>query len=148
MAAIATRIIGRHRTGWLLFGLALALALRPADAPATQLSVRLIEASNAEGGMDRALQDIAPLLRNNLPFKTYTLVDAQAVRLPSTGQALTLRGGYIVRCQGSLERLAVTVELNGRVLIQTEIALRPGAPMILGGFSGGRGKMLVVLVAR
>ena len=135
----------------LLAGIFCSLVAAPpagsAAFAAEQVTARLVEASNAGGGTDASLRDVQRLLGGNLPFKDFRLVDQGTMRLPAAG-AVPLRGGFLLRCRGIAERLGVTFEQGGKVLIQTELALSAGRPVVLGGFPCPRGKLLLVLTVR
>lgn len=141
-----------HRTGLrfvarlaVLLWLGLPVLAAEAGAP---LSVRLVEAANDREEVSPALRDVVPMLRSNLPFRRFTLLDQATVKLPSTGQQAGLAGGFLLNVQGSQDRLSVTLERHGKVLIQTVLSLQNGKPFVLGGFPQGAGKLLLVLVVR
>ena len=147
MTRIRTRI-----TGWraLLAPLAAVAAMWLASpaAPATQLTARLVEAGNQGEGVDAAIRDVAPLLKANLPYRQFRLLDRKRLALPGGG-ATELRGGYLLRCSGNPDRVSITMERGGKVLIQTVLSLAGGRPAVLGGFPSDRGgRLLVVIEAR
>ena len=145
----------RHLLAWILRALLAGIfwgwvAAAPAGSAAfgaERLTARLVEASNTGDGTDASLRDIQRLLGSNLPFKDFHLVDQSTMRLPAEG-VVPLRGGFLLRCHGIADRLAVTFERDGKVLIQTELALSSGRPVVLGGFPCPRGKLLLVLTVR
>lgn len=139
-----------HRKGlrWIV-GLVFLLGLPGLAArAAAPLSVRLVEAANDREEVTPALRDVVPMLRNNLPFRRFTLLDQTTVKLPSAGHQAELAGGFLLRVQGSQDRLSVTLERHGKVEIQTVLSLQNGKPFVLGGFPLGAGKLLLVLVVR
>lgn len=135
-----------RRLGLLLVA-AFALLASPVLA-GQQLGVRLVEASGGPARTDPALKDVEAMLKGNLPFSQFRLVDRTAVRLPAIQQATDLKGGVVMRFNGDQQKLAVTMEQGGRVVLQTQIALHDGIPLVLGGFPSGGGRMMIVLVVR
>lgn len=133
--------------GWLL---AVALCFLPAASAGAgqQLGVRVVEASGGPARTDPALHDVEKMLKGNLPFSQFRLVDRASVRLPAVQQAAGLKGGITLRFNGDQMKLAVTMEQGGKVVLQTQIALHDGVPLVLGGFPSGGGRMMIVLVVR
>ncbi|MEI6562785.1 MAG: hypothetical protein WCO42_00600 [bacterium] len=111
------------------------------------LSVRLVEASHAGQGMGTGLGDVSRLLLDNLPFKSFQMLASRSMSLPADGVA-SLSEGIVARCTGSQETLKVVIERGGKAVMQTTVALRDGTPLIIGGISTGRGKMIVILLAK
>ena len=111
------------------------------------LSVRLVEASHAGQGMDTGLGDVSQLLRDNLPFKSFQLLASRSLSLPADGVA-SLSRGLVARCSGDQRNLSVTVESGGRKVMQSTVELRDGTPLIMGGFSSGKGKLILILLAK
>lgn len=144
----------RMRTRWtgLAAALGIATLLVAWPAPAAQAGqtahIRLIAASGGPAKTDGALRDVEPLLKRNLNFSQLRLLDSGSVKLPSTGSAVALKSGVTVRCNGSADRLSITVESGGRVVAQTQVAMRPNIPLILSGFPGSGGTMMVIVQLR
>ena len=144
----------RMQTRWT--GLAAALAIvslalgwpAPAAQAASTAHIRLVAAAAGPDKTDAGLRDVAPLLKRNLHLTQLQLVDSGSVKLPSTGDIVALKSGVTVRCNGSADRLAITVESGGRVVAQTQVAMRPGIPLILSGFPGGGGTLMVIVQLR
>jgi hypothetical protein len=113
----------------------------------SMLSVRLVEANNAGQGMGTGLGDVAHLLQNNLPYKTFQLLASRSMSLPANSAA-SLSSGIVARCSGGQENLNVVLERGGRKIMQTTVELRDGTPLIIGGISSGQGKLIVVLLAK
>ncbi len=111
------------------------------------LSVRLVEASHAGQGMGVGLGDVANLLQNNLPYKTFQLLASRSMPLPAKGVA-SLSSGIVARCEGTQESLNVVLERGGKKIMQTSVELRDGTPLIIGGLSSGQGKLIVILLAK
>lgn len=120
----------------------------PAALAAQTAQIRLVAASAGAEKVDAALRDVAPLLKRNLNVTQIQLLDSGSVRLPSTGDVLAMKAGVTVRCNGSADRLAITVESGGRVVAQTQVAMRAGIPLILSGFPGSGGTMMVIVQLR
>jgi hypothetical protein len=111
------------------------------------LSVRQVEASHAGQGMDTGLGDVSQLLRDNLPFKSFQLLASRSMSLPADGVA-SLSRGMVVRCSGDQRNMKVTIESGGRKVMQSTVELRDGIPLIMGGFPSGKGKMILILLAK
>jgi hypothetical protein len=110
------------------------------------LSVRLVKASSTGDGVDQSIQDVAGLLRENLVFKSYTLVAAQRVGLPAHAAAVVM-GGYSVLCDGTANRLQIMIRQGNRPLVNTTVSFKSGKPIILGGFPARDGRLIFVFVA-
>ncbi|MDZ4198754.1 MAG: hypothetical protein U1E27_05645 [Kiritimatiellia bacterium] len=131
---------------WTLF---CALALLATAAPAAErLQIRVVEASMEESAADPGLRDVAAFLKENLPYRSFRLVDQTTLALPAPGNRVSLRPGFAVLGKGPQNRLDLTLEKDGRVLLNTVLSLRDGVPVVVGGFPGGRGRLMFVLVAR
>jgi len=111
------------------------------------LSIRLVEAGNAGQGMGAGLGDVAHLLQNNLPYKTFQLQASRSMSLPASSVA-SLSSGIVARCSGGQDNLNVVLERGGKRIMQTTVELRDGIPLIIGGISSGQGKLIVVLLAK
>ena len=109
------------------------------------LTIRLVEASNDGDGIDKGLRDIGSILKGQLPFKRYRLIDRGRCKLPAK-QSIGLARGYNVECQGNQEHLTIKVRHRKSELLTTTVALRDGKPLMLGGFPDRKGKLLLVLL--
>ncbi len=131
------------RCGWVLSWMVATLV------HAAEFDVRVIAASTGPPKIHPSLRDVEPLLRRHLNFQQFELVDRGSIRLPSNGQPLRLdQGKLVVRCTGQEERLSLTIEQNGRTIVQTQISLRRGHPLIFSGLPDSRGTLLITLVLR
>ena len=111
------------------------------------LSMRLVEASNGDGGMDSSLNDVASALRGQLAFKSYRRVASGSVPLPANKNKASL-SGYTITCSGPQNALAIKISKGRSNLVNTTVNLRDGRPLLLGGFPSKNGKMIVVFIAR
>jgi len=130
----------------VLLLLAAQVEARPSNA---RLHIRLVEAYN-EGPPSRqasVLRDIEGMLRRNLPYRNFRLVGSGSLAVPANG-LVKLNKDVSVRCSGSLNNMSVALERKRKMALQTRVQLRPGRPFIVGGFPGGAGKLLVVIVVR
>ncbi len=125
----------------------LALAGLASSAAADSLGIRLVQAANDGSGVGGGLADVAQLLQDNLKFKSFQLVSSKSVGLPASG-ATELGQGFTARCSGGADNLSVTIERSGRRVLSSTVQLQRGTPVILGGFSSGAGKMIVILSLR
>ncbi len=114
---------------------------------AGNLSIRLVEAHNESSAVAGGLRDVAGTLRQSLPYKGFDLVGSSGMGLPANGTA-SLGAGFSVRCSGPQNSMNATILRNGKQVLSTSLNLRSGTPVILGGFSSKRGRLLVLLVAR
>lgn len=121
-------------------------AARPA-AGATLL-LRAVTASSGSAEMDPALRDVEPLLKRHLQYTQFRLAGSAAVPLPADGAAVKLGADVVARCRGDLDRLVLTIEQRGRVVVQTQVGLRRGVPLVFSGLAGREGTTLIVIVAR
>ena len=139
----------RRRRARFLLALALLLAGAAGGLQAATLRIRMIRGSHEEGQTPPALADIADMMRNTLAFKTYAL-DAEArMPLPADGRVVKLRV-YDVTCTGPAERLKVSIVRRDKRVLDTVASVRPGHPVILGGFPARRGegvRMFVLTIA-
>ncbi len=112
---------------------------------ADTLRIRMIRAGFEEGLTAHALLDVMAMMKNTLAFKTYTL-DAEArLPLPADGAVARLRV-YEVTCKGNADRLSVHIVRRGKRILSTEATIRPGHPVILGGFPArSKGMRMFVL---
>ena len=111
------------------------------------LSVRLVEASNSGGGMGTGLNDVSHLLQSNLPYRSFQLLGARSMTLPADSSAAMGRS-VTVKCSGAQDGVSVTVDIAGRTALQSTVSLRDNTPLVLGGFSSGKGKLIVILLAK
>jgi hypothetical protein len=121
----------------------LIVGLVSAIAEAQNLTVRLVTASN-EHGENAGLEDVIGALRENLPYRSYTLVDTGKVKLPATETSCKLEG-YSLTFRGDSKNLTVEILKGRKELLKTTISLNKGAPLVLGGFSDGNRKLVFVL---
>lgn len=128
---------------------ALVVAARPGwAAGAGELSVRAIAASAGPPSIDAALKDLEPMLRRHLNFSRFQLMGRATVPLPAQGAPVRVAGDTVVRCTGGAERLSLTIEQRGRVVVQTQVLLRPGAPLVFSGLSEKGGTLLIAVQMR
>jgi hypothetical protein len=112
-----------------------------------ELSIRLVEASNSGQGAGGGLEDVAQLLKDNLPFDSFRLLAEKSMGLPANG-SVALAEGIVVKCSGDQGNLSVTIERGRKEQIRNTIELRKDSPFIVGGFPSGKGKTIVVLRLR
>jgi hypothetical protein len=114
---------------------------------ADSLSIRLVQAGNEGSGVGGGLGDVAQLLQDNLRFKSFQLVSSKSIGLPANGAA-ELGQGFTARCSGGANNLSVAIERSGKRVLSSTVQLQRGTPLIVGGFSSGNGKMIVILSLR
>jgi hypothetical protein len=116
-------------------------------AAADSLSLREVEASNDGSGVPAALQDVGKVLQSSVGFTGYRLLSSRTLPLPASG-SVALQNGYTFKCSGPRENLEVLVTRGTEEILRTTASLRPGKPLVLGGFPGARGRVLLVLVVK
>lgn len=132
-----------------LMALAMSLAARPAaaqDRGGAMLDVRMVEARTEAGPADPRLNDIQGELKRNLPYGSFEMVERTAL---SSEDGVAHLGSYTIRASGGKDACQVTIERNGKILVQTRLRLERGKPAVLGGFANERGgRILFVIVLR
>ena len=124
----------------------LTLALATCAARADTLRIRMIRASLDEAETPAELLDIVAMTRNTMAFKSFSLDAEETLPLPTSGGVRELKV-YRVECSGDSEKLAVKITRRDRCIIRTEVAVRRGRPIVLGGFParfGGGVRMFVL----
>ena len=129
------------------FVLAALIIVCATTALADALTIRLVEASNSGRGVGDGLRDVAGLLRNNMPFSSYVLLDTRQAAVPGNG-IVTMQGGYRVEYSGGPGSLTVTIQRGGKVLLRSTVALTSVSPVVVGGFPSGNGKAIFVFTLR
>ncbi|MDA1043686.1 MAG: hypothetical protein O3C57_00525 [Verrucomicrobia bacterium] len=114
---------------------------------AEQLSLRLVEAHNESNVLAAGLSDVSDTLRKNLPYSGFDLLGSSGLPLPANGTA-ALGAGISARCSGPQNNLTIVITRNRQQVLSTTLNLHHNTPVILGGFTSTRGRMLVLLVAR
>ncbi len=113
----------------------------------------LITASNEAGQTDRRLAPYEATLRRILRFESFRQVGTgrASVDIPANG-TLSLGDGHELELEaeasdGKGVHLKVRWTADGRTLMNTGLALRPGVPAVLGGPStGNKGDVYAVLL--
>jgi len=111
------------------------------------VSIRLVHASNSGEGVEKGLEDIGKILQSQLAFKKYEMVDRKSCSLPAD-KTIKMTFGYLVKCLGTQENLTINVSQKKKELLKTTVSLQDGKPLILGGFPGEGGKLLLILLAK
>lgn len=107
--------------------------------------VRLVRASNVPG-IDPAVQDVKQAMSDNFAFKGFSLQDQKTFTLPAD-TTFTL-GEYSIKCQGSQRQLKIFVGQNKKLLVNTDVTLIDGKPLVVGGFPAQDGHNLIVFTSR
>ncbi len=144
-----------NRPLFSLFLFALAVTLAPIAHAAEHARIQglLISASSDRGETDRRLSAYEPTLRRILRFESYRFLgdDSASLDVPATGH-LALGEGNELEIQtessdGRSIRIKVRWLKNGRTLMSTGLALRPGVPAVIGGPSTGhKGDVYAVIL--
>ena len=130
--------------------LLLCLGILCLAAPAmagSDLSIRLVEASNSGRGSPSGLNDISGILKESLGFDSAVLIASSWIRLPADRQSRAL-ADYSVTCSGPHNKLSISVQRGGKPLLKTGVALQDGKPLIVGGFPTPAGKHVLVFLLR
>lgn len=135
------------RCGWAA-GILLSILAFPAVSAraADMLDVRMVEATQVQQPRDPRLRDVQHLLESNLPFASFVMIERVAVS--AVDGTATLEGGYTLRARGGSDLCRLTLERDGKTILQTQIRLKGDKPLVLGGFQGRKGKILLVIQAR
>lgn len=143
-------IKAKHVLLIVLLGLLCGTEAQAAEASA-RVQVILVQASDAEGGVDKALRSYAGNLNRLFRFKSYRQSSRQTLRLSlpgegkvslSGGQTLTVRSDEASR--GGL-KAQISWRKGSKSLLNTRINLRPGSPAVLGGPRSRDGTWLLIL---
>ena len=95
-----------RRSFWLVMIVAAGM-MAPA-AMAETLQVHMVQASNSGAAkIDAGLKSFEKLLKSNLPFKRFTLVDKKTIALPG-GKAIPLKD-YSLTCKGTAANGSIPV---------------------------------------
>jgi hypothetical protein len=134
-----------HRTlSWLAAVLLLwGQAVQPAQAENNTLSIRLVRASQGSE-TDPQLRDVAALMRGNMAFSSFKLLESQTVALPASAP-VKMGKNYKVALKGPAENLEITVTRGLHVMLKTRVVLQGRVPLVLGGIPAKDGTLLFVL---
>ena len=134
----------------ILLTLFAGLSAQVAEGSAS-VQVILVQASNQEGGVDRALKPYAGNLERLFRFKSYRQSSRQTLRLDTPGEgSVSLAGGQVLTIRsdagskGSL-KAEISWKRGSKSLLHTRINLRPGSPAVLGGPRSKDGTWLLIL---
>lgn len=124
-----------------------------ARAERTTIDGILITASNTPGQTDRRLAPYEATLRRILRFESFRQVGSgrAAVDIPAKARFAIGNGHELELETESSDGKAVHVKVRwsaqGRTLMNTGLALRPGVPAVLGGPStGNKGEVYAVIL--
>ncbi|MGI5868086.1 MAG: hypothetical protein ACOX9C_01390 [Kiritimatiellia bacterium] len=118
-------------TAALLLTAAVGFAAQP------MLNIRLVKLTG-DGAVTPGLENIAAIIRRNLPYAGCVLVDQQGCMMPPNA-TLAFRRGYTVVCSTLPENaIGITIQKHRKMLLSTAVTLQGDSPVIIGGFGGGR----------
>lgn len=134
----------KHLMIWLLAFLTLAPVL--AASADEQINLKLVLAKKTENGsVGKGLNDLKDLLKSNLSYNSYTLLGQKTVPLEENKE-ISLAGEVTVAIANVKEHaLNLSIKHGKKKVLSARVNLRKGKPAVLGGFSGKKGKMMVVL---
>lgn len=118
-----------------LFAAMLLLAVMPAFAAMEMLNIKLVKLSN-RGYVSPGLENVAAIIRRNLPYAGCELVDQKACVLPASS-TLAFKDNYSLVCTSKPEGVVVTILKKNKLVLSTAVNLKDSKPIMLGGFSGG-----------
>ena len=128
-----------------ILALVVAVGLFGQAAMAETLHVHMVQASNnGAAKMDGSLKSFEKLLKSNLPFKRFTLVDKKTVPLPG-GKPMPLKD-YTLTCTGTAANLSISLAHKGRNVMTSNVKIEEGKPLIVGGFPDASDKDARVLL--
>ena len=133
--------------------LALALVLASASVafaadPAGRIRVHFIAASTTDTPKtDERLSALLPLLKKNLPYNTFKLLDERVAALQASG-TVNLSQNFILTLQDKGSgKVAVTISRDGKDALNTSAVLTAAnRPLVIGGFPDGAGANLLVVL--
>lgn len=129
---------------WMLGLLMLAPVL--AASAGEQVNLKLVLAkNNKSGSIDKGLNDVEDLLKGNLSYNSYTLLGQKTVPLKVTPRIILAEGVTVALSDVKENSLNVRIDQGKKRVLTARINLRAGKPAVLGGFSGNKGKMMVIL---
>jgi hypothetical protein len=122
------------------------LLLGAVGAQAQQkLLIRLVRATNTPH-VDPSVRDVVQAMSGSYAYKGFALKAQSTLPLPASGAA-TL-GEYWVSCEGPAEKLKIRVKRGAAQLLNTDVTLITGKPLVLGGFPAQDGHNLLVFTAQ
>lgn len=112
----------------------------------TTIRVRLLEADNSAMPSTPELQDVLPLLRENLRFQSYRLLASRDAAATAGTRVALAHDLNLTVTESNTERQSVQVHHLDRLLLETKLRLTPGKPIILGGFPSRDGGSLIIVI--
>ena len=147
MNSALIRSLGRFALAFLCLFCYSAHAQTPTPGSGFTLRVRLVRASPDQAPTDPDLASLADLLRNNMSFRSFRLLDSQSVPLPlPTARTLHFSGRFRLALEGPPNTLNVTLARDRQTILKTRAVLRPGAPLVIGGIPDGSGGTLLFVL--
>lgn len=146
--------VPRFHALWLALLAAACVAGTATSSSGVTLEATMILASDQAAAQDPRLEFIEYKLRRIFGFEYYSYQggDSASVALPGTVSLNPGRGStlsvHVSDAGGDRVRASVQWLRGGTVVLNTTVAMKRGAPVILGGISEGKGKLIVTLVAR
>lgn len=142
-----------QRLRQLIFFLSAAVLLAGAATAGAQgrpaqhrtIKVRLLLADNSGESSSEDLNDILPLLKKNLRFNSYRLVSQRTTQ----ARASTLDLPFAYKLQYTdvdLPSVTVSISRKAKTLLRTRLYLRPGRPVLVGGFQHGRDSTVILVL--
>lgn len=109
------------------------------------LRIRLVQASPEPGPTDPALVPLADLLRRNMTFRSFRLLDVKTLRLPAA-QTLPFPGRFRLSLEGTAAALTVTLNRGSQTILNTRTSLHSRTPLVIGGVPHGSGGTLLFVL--
>ncbi|MDT8388995.1 MAG: hypothetical protein RRC34_00615 [Lentisphaeria bacterium] len=129
---------------WLA-GLVILAPLMAASAD-QQVNLKLVLAKAAESGStDKGLNDVEDLLKGNLSYGSYSLLGQKTVPLQANPRIILAEGVTVALSDVQKNSLNIRITQGDKQVLTARINLRAGKPAVLGGFSGNKGKMMVIV---
>lgn len=136
--------MNKHVLIWMLGLLTLAPVL--AASADEQINLKLVLAKKTKDGtVDNRLNDVKDLLKNNLPYNSYTLLGQTTVPLKDTDRIILAAGVTVTLADVKERTLNLRINQEKKKVLSARVNLRKGKPAVLGGFSGNDGKMMVIV---
>ncbi len=112
------------------------------------LNVRLVRVAESEevGSVDQGLEDVLPLLRANLRYSDYLLVEDRNLKLrPGVEQELP-EGFRVYVSDIDSMIMTVSIDRHQHSLLRTRLKLRVGRPLVVGPFRDPEGNTGYILI--
>lgn len=125
-----------------LFVLGAALA----EETEENVSLKLVVAKeSSESSSGKGIDNVNSLLQSNLSYDSYTTLAQKVVPLKNADGIVLAEGVAVALSEVDKTSLAIRISRDKKQVLNAKITLRKDKPVILGGFSGKSGKLMVIV---